>query len=649
MEITSFTTTVSDFFTIANNERSKFDISKKQYVIPKYQREYKWSLEQVKTLISDINKHEKFLGNIILNEFSDFYEIVDGQQRITTLFLILIALFNKNKLPNSSERSEEQKELFKFINHKDNQQEKIILKNESIGNDYLNIASDNIELNIIDANDIYYQKTTFLAIFNLIVEELTSINDLQSFQNKVLDSQLLILIGDTRGRHNDSIEEIFLDINFKSKLLDVADIFKGYCFKNYSNSSHEELKRHWTKVRKYIKEFEKIGYSDSNGQTCEYIYHYLLSKPDSYGIPANLSNNGIHYLENKNHSQTRAILVDLGDYGENVYNFYLKLHDTSYYFEDIYHDAERYKNNITDLSILKKLLISIIKNPHAQYYKFPLFMVIHYIKKYESLKNALTYEQFKKFVSNYYAYSFLFVSKPQHKNKSMINKTIFTALYKFDSGDSTESIHSGVLEATKLLRKEYLNEYSLAQTFDENKAYALYSLMDLYSAQDNFIKGIYEYPDFNKEHLIIHDNTKANVEWEEDGNSFNFSLRDLLGKDGSKYLTTQYKGYTANYMILPTAFNESLGIKDIVTKISLIKAYYNQPGISMPKHVKILIDNIETLSEYQNLVSIKGNSKPRSEITDAYKKFVKKYYDESRRTALHTQLSNGLKTSFSQQ
>lgn len=648
MEITSFTTTVNDFFTITNNERSNFDINKKQYVIPKYQREYKWSLEQVKTLITDINKHEKFLGNIILNEFPDFYEIVDGQQRITTLFLILIALFNKNKLPNSSNRSEEQKELFKFINHKDpQQQERIVLKNESLGNDYLNISTDKIELNIIDAEDIYYQKTTFITIFNSIVDELNSINDLQSFQNKVLDSQFLILIGDTQGRHNDSIEEVFLDINFKSKLLDVADIFKGYCFKNYSNSSHDELKQHWTKVRKYIKEFEQIGYSDSDGQTCEYIYHYLLSKPDTYKIPANLSNNGIHYLETKNHSQTREILVDMGDYGENVYNFNLNLHDTSYYFEDIYSEADRYKNNISELSVLKKLLISIINNTNAQYYKLPLFMVIHYIKKHDSFKNTLTYEHFKKFVSNYYAYSFLFVSKPQSKNKSLIDKTIFTALYKFDAGDPATSILSEVLEATKLLRKDFLSEYSPSKTFDEKKAYAMFSLMDYYSAQDNFISHVYEHPDFNKEHLIIHDNPKVNVEWAEDGNSFTFGLKDLLGKNGSNYLTTQYKGCTANYVILPTTFNASLGVKDIVTKVLLIKSHYSQPGLNMPKHVKIFVDNIENMDEYKNLVFIKGQNKTRDEITDAYKKFVEKYFDESSLTTLHTQLSNGLKTSFS--
>ena len=100
------------------------------------------------------------------------------------------------------------------------------------------------------------------------------------------------------------------------------------------------------------------------------------------------------------------------------------------------------------------------------------------------------YEQFKKLVSNYYAYSFLFVSKPQHKSKSLIDKTIFTALYKLDAGESAESTTSGVLEATKLLRKEYLKEYTLSQTFDENKAYALFSLMDYYNGVHFYLRNL---------------------------------------------------------------------------------------------------------------------------------------------------------------
>lgn len=646
MEITSFVTTVNDFFTIANNEKTKFDTNKKQYVIPKYQREYKWSQEQVKTLICDINKHEKFLGNIILNEFTDFYEIVDGQQRITTLFLLLIALFNENKLPNSPNRSEEQKEIYKYINHKDHQSEHIVLKNESIGNEYLVISENNIKINITEKNDIYYQGNTFNEIFETIILELKNINDIESFQKKLLDSQFLILIGDTQGKHNDSIEEVFLDINFKSKLLDVADIFKGYCFKNYANSCHDELKSHWAKVRKYIKEFEKIGYTDADGKTCEYIYHYLLSKPDTYGIPSNISYNGIHYLENKNHSQTREILTDMGDYGENVFNFYLKLHNSSYYFEDICSDAEKYRTNITEISILKKLLITIIANPSAQYYKLPIFMLIHYIYKHEQLKNAITYEQFKKLISNYYAYSFLFVSGPQAKSKSLIDKTIFTELYKFNNGEPAESVSKNILDAVKELRKEFLQNYSQFKTFVDEKAYALYSLMDNYCAQNNFVKLVYAYPEFNKEHLLVHNNNKFNILWDENENSFTFSLKELLGKTGTKFKATPYKGLIANYIILSPDFNASLGIKDIISKIELIKSHYNQQDKCLPKHIEIFIQHIENLGEYNYLKSMKGQNKSPEEIKEAYKKFIEKYFDESILYNLHSKLSEGLKASF---
>lgn len=649
MEIKSFTATVDDFFMIANNERSKFDTNKKQFIIPKYQREYKWSEEQVKTLISDINKHEKFLGNIILNEFPNYYEIVDGQQRITTLFLILIALFNKNKMPNSQIRSEEQKQLYKFIKHKDQQEiEHIILKNESIGNEYLTISENNIEINIIDNNDIYYQKNTFEYIYNIILQELNAMGDIFSFQSKILDSQLLILVGDTRGRHNDSIEEVFLDINFKSKLLDVADIFKGYCFKNYANSSHDELKEHWTKVRKYIKEFENLGYTDADGKTCEYIYHYLLSKPDTYRIPANLSTNGIHYLENKSHSQTRNIVTDMGDYGENIYNFYLKLCDSSYYFEDICSDAGRYQTNISEHKILKKMLITIIKNPAAQYYKLPLFMVIHYLLKFTELKSALNYIEFKKLVSNYYAYSFLFVSGTQAKSKANIDKTIFTELYKFDSGESAETVIHNILEVTKSLRKQYLDNYLQFKIFVDAKAYALYSLMDNYCPQDNFMKKVYEFPEYNKEHLLAHDNQKLDVTWQETNNSFTFSLKELLGKKGTKYVAHQYKMFTANYIILPPNLNGMLGINDIVSKIEQIKNYYAPDDRTMPKHMKIFIDNIENLNEYHILASLKGQNKSPNEIKDAYKNFIDKYFDDPNLQVLYATLTEGLKSSFRQ-
>ena len=58
--------------------------SKRKLLIPLYQREYKWTDDRISTLLNDIKIQDKFLGNIILDECEDCYEVVDGQQRLTT-------------------------------------------------------------------------------------------------------------------------------------------------------------------------------------------------------------------------------------------------------------------------------------------------------------------------------------------------------------------------------------------------------------------------------------------------------------------------------------------------------------------------------------------------------------------------------------
>lgn len=70
--------------------------------IPEYQRPYKWTIKNVNQLIDDIlyfkNKNAYRLGTIVLHKEQtdnvDYLNIVDGQQRTTTLFLIFLAVMN---------------------------------------------------------------------------------------------------------------------------------------------------------------------------------------------------------------------------------------------------------------------------------------------------------------------------------------------------------------------------------------------------------------------------------------------------------------------------------------------------------------------------------------------------------------------------
>jgi uncharacterized protein with ParB-like and HNH nuclease domain len=82
---------------------SLFDTENKiTYFIPLYQREYSWGKSQWETLFDDIIENESgyFLGSIIcINNSNDAIdlqklEVVDGQQRLTTLSILFIALFN---------------------------------------------------------------------------------------------------------------------------------------------------------------------------------------------------------------------------------------------------------------------------------------------------------------------------------------------------------------------------------------------------------------------------------------------------------------------------------------------------------------------------------------------------------------------------
>lgn len=69
------------------------------YVIPLYQRAYSWKEKEINQLIDDICDCEDenyFLGSLIVDKKNNKFEVIDGQQRLTTLFLLLKCLNQHN-------------------------------------------------------------------------------------------------------------------------------------------------------------------------------------------------------------------------------------------------------------------------------------------------------------------------------------------------------------------------------------------------------------------------------------------------------------------------------------------------------------------------------------------------------------------------
>ena len=84
------------------------DIFQAFYQVPNYQREYVWKTEHVEQLLNDINAEraisdpdmapEYFIGSIVVCPGNNsVLELIDGQQRMTTLFLTLCAIRDRIK------------------------------------------------------------------------------------------------------------------------------------------------------------------------------------------------------------------------------------------------------------------------------------------------------------------------------------------------------------------------------------------------------------------------------------------------------------------------------------------------------------------------------------------------------------------------
>ncbi|QKF66541.1 DUF262 domain-containing protein [Arcobacter venerupis] len=96
-----------------------FSHGKRSFVIPEYQRGYSWEKKQREDLLIDIenlfiSSYRHYTGTIVASykrtEEVEIYDIVDGQQRLTTIVILLAVIYNQKKLTVIN-----QNELFSYF------------------------------------------------------------------------------------------------------------------------------------------------------------------------------------------------------------------------------------------------------------------------------------------------------------------------------------------------------------------------------------------------------------------------------------------------------------------------------------------------------------------------------------------------------
>ena len=606
-----------------------FKETHQQLVIPKYQREYKWDVGRVEDFINDIKNQEKFIGNILLDEIDGdtggHYEVTDGQQRLTTILLALMAIHNiygENMPPSVQEQ-----EIIRGKINFQIQDQSLFLQNESLGK-FVNLNGNKLELDI--ENDIYFQDAKFKEAYSIIFEVLKKdITGLRSFKAKLYSSKLLVLINESS---NYSTEEMFLDINYKLQPLSSTDIFKGYCFKNIDNTYHSSLKEKWKDIVLLGKNFKKIEY-DNLG---EFLYYYLLSHQSSAKkITADLTLWGkrVHYLEGKDTDQTQAILDDIITYGNNVIEFYNSLSDMNYRFEDLFADTQTFSvQNEREKFI--KMSLGIMQSP-VLIHKLPFLFLINCLKKDIALKASFNKSAIKVIITHAYIYYALFMADEAKKNNDRLDYTISSSLL-----DNVENKATAVSSAYKSLKRVACDSFRMQANFSKEALFAASSVADFYILSQNALSNVYDFEIYNREHLIVQNSDV--VVWKVEG-GIDIRLFETLPRGSVlKKQLSGYKKKTINYIVLKTEFNQNLGSLDIVKKIVKIKEYF---GGAVPKIIRVYIEHIETLNSYLQLVEAKEQNLSQSDIQTKYINFYREYFDAEKENELLRKITVAVKSS----
>ena len=235
-----------------------------QFIIPDYQRPYSWTPEEeVAQLWEDIessylSNESFFIGPMVLKGDSlesPSFEVIDGQQRLTTITIILSVLKNKFSSYGENSLAEGVKRymLFKDVNDTT----KLVLETEQphpyfqkkiIHGDSSVKPTKQDEVNIEGAFLFLANKVDRLVDSETTTED--KVQKVKEIRDKVLDIDTVIMVSDIEG----DAYSIFESINTRGKGLESIDLLKNYIFRIFTRMAGvDEPRDQWKFVEENIK------------------------------------------------------------------------------------------------------------------------------------------------------------------------------------------------------------------------------------------------------------------------------------------------------------------------------------------------------------------------------------------------------------
>lgn len=300
------------------------------FLVPDYQRPYSWGEEEIVTLFNDLllftegdiskkNKNSNdtyFLGTVISfkNENGE-QEIIDGQQRITSLFLLLRAIYTKLKTFSKKTNlydellSEIEPILWKNVIKSEGAVKNVLISSSVINDEGNNILKGILENGVTneESNDKYsLNYILFQRLFDGLVYENPGL--MFEFVRYVLNRTLIcpIITESQEGALN-----IFSTLNTRGMPLSESDIFKAKIYNFLDDSQKNRFIERWKELT------EKAEYVNEDIQQIFYYYMFYLRALDgdsattTIGIRKYFSQNNFAKLFNKSLLKDLNSILDL--------------------------------------------------------------------------------------------------------------------------------------------------------------------------------------------------------------------------------------------------------------------------------------------------------------------------------------------------
>ena len=551
-----------------------------RYVVPEYQRNFEWHKEHAEEFFEDISAGSVYFGTLVFDISKRQKEketiIVDGQQRLTTIFIFLAACrLRAHQIHSTGQTSTIQSKL-SFIDDTTGDSSTPKLEASPSINEIFSqtIASDTWDGKTFNFTHKKRQIAKIKPIYSYFVDKLNKFKkeEIRDILEKLYDSSFVVIeIEDTQEAF-----DIFERTNARGMELNAADLLKNYLF---ARQASDNLSQDWESI-----------IENSSGNILRMIKYY--------------------YVANYGYTPKKRLFKDLKKHGEIVTSKEL-LEDIKE-FSDIYSII----NNGTPETIVglaSDMKLTELQNEYnaqelnRSFDALKLFgvsqtfpLIIKVIRAIEYLKNQdLKKKLTKKFVN------FIEILEKFHFANSAISQRPGNEVERYYAEKCKEkltgnNIMSFMQSIEKELKEKRVKKAEFISRFkdinyenDFRLIYYIYDKMNNLNKRGGQYVKIYNSDtktlkkNFNIDHLIA-----------QDIGEYNFSHDDI----------EDFLHNIGNLLIISYHSNSGFNNKNIVEKFDTLK---EMESLNLPE-VKLFVKNWHG-KNWQNMSNVKKNIIARSE------------------------------------